>query len=339
MYRAPVSQDAALELETVPCPGCGSGGSRPVIEAADALAFGPGRYVLVACTGCGLSYVRTRPTPAAIARFYPEDYEPYAPKEDEAEGAPPRRLAKALLRVDLGYPPQPPSLATRLLASLARRRLSARQRQRWVPFVAGGRLLDVGCGAGRYLVQMRALGWNVEGLDASEAAARALRERTGIHVHVGTLPHPGLAEASFDAVTLWASLEHVHQPRSTLEAARRLLKPGGVLALSVPNLASWSFATFGGGWYGLDLPRHLTHFTPPTLADLARRAGFTQVEVTQVGRAGWIRRSVKRARDLGLARPEHARWAGGRASRRQAAATEMEGRADSLRLFARQPDA
>lgn len=335
MYRACVSPDQALELETVACPGCGAAGGEPVIEAGDALGFGPGRYTLVRCSGCELAYVRTRPTEGAMARFYPEGYEPYAPKEDEAEGAPPRALAKALLRVDLGYPPQPPSLATRLLAALARRRLSARQRQRWLPFVPGGRLLDVGCGAGRYLVQMRGLGWNVEGLDASDPAARAVRERTGIHVHVGTLPHPALAAASFDAVTLWASLEHVHQPRTTLEAAGRLLKPGGVLALSVPNLASWSFATFGAGWYGLDLPRHLTHFTPTTLADLARRAGFGEAQVTQVGRAGWIRRSVKRARDLGLGRSEHARWAGGRASRRQAAATEDAGQADSLRLVAR----
>jgi 2-polyprenyl-3-methyl-5-hydroxy-6-metoxy-1,4-benzoquinol methylase len=306
-----------------------------VIEAKDALGFGPGSYTLVRCGGCRLAYVRTRPAEAAMARFYPEDYEPYAPKEDEGEGAPPRRFAKALLRVDLGYPPQPPGLGTRLLAAIARRRLSARQRQRWLPFVPGGRLLDVGCGAGRYLVQMRGLGWSVEGLDASDAAARALRERTGVHVHVGTLPHPTLAPASFDAVTLWASLEHVHQPRATLEAVRDLLKPRGVLALSVPNLASWSFSTFGAGWYGLDLPRHLTHFTPSTLEELVRRAGFEPLEVTQVGRAGWIRRSVKRARDLGLACPEHARWAGGRASRRQAAATEAAGQADSLRLLAR----
>lgn len=331
---APVLPWAPGDLEQVPCPGCGAAGHAPLLEAADALGAVPGRWQLVACAGCGLAYVPRRPTPAAIARCYPPGYEPHEPAGDEARGARPRLLARALLRTDLGYPPAPTAL-TRLLAAWARRRLSARQRQRWLSFVPGGRLLDVGCGAGRYLVQMRALGWQVQGLDASAEAAAALAARTGIAVHVGTLPHPSLAPGSFEAVTLWASLEHVHQPREALEAARALLRPGGVLALSVPNLASWSARSFGTGWYGLDLPRHLVHFTPDTLCALAQRAGFAGAEVAQVGRAGWIRRSVARARQLGVLAPGLAALAGRRASQRQAAATERAGEADSLVLRAR----
>lgn len=331
---APVLPWAPGDLEQVPCPGCGAAGHAPLLEAADALGAVPGRWQLVACAGCGLAYVPRRPTPAAMARCYPAGYEPHEPARDEACGARPRLLARALLRTDLCYPPAPSGL-TRLLAAWARRRLSARQRQRWFSFVPGGRLLDVGCGAGRYLVQMRALGWHVEGLDASAEAAAALTARTGIAVHVGTLPHPALKPGMLDAVTLWASLEHVHQPREALEAARALLRPGGVLALSVPNLASWSARTFGAGWYGLDLPRHLVHFTPSTLAALARRAGFEACEVAQVGRAGWIRRSVARARQLGVLAPGLEACASRRASERQAARSERAGEADSLVLRAR----
>lgn len=319
----------------MPCPGCEATSHEPVIEAADALGFGPGRYALVRCTACDLAYVHTRPTEAAMARFYPEAYEPYAPKEDEAEGAPPRRLALAVLRCDHGYPPQPPSRWDRWLAALGRPRLSARQTQRWIPFVPGGRLLDVGCGAGRYLVQMRGLGWHVQGLDLSAETAHALTARTGIDVRVGTLPHPDLAPASVDALTLWASLEHVHQPCAVLSEVLRLLKPGGLLALSVPNLDSWSFRTFGAGWYGLDLPRHLTHFTPRTLVALASRVGFRDIKVTQVGRAGWIRRSVKRARDLGVGTPALQVYGMRGASERCARRSEQAGEADSLRLIAR----
>ncbi|MFM8980847.1 MAG: class I SAM-dependent methyltransferase [Planctomycetia bacterium] len=328
------------ELEQVPCPGCGAAAQAPLLEAGDALGAVPGTWRLVACAACGLAYLPERPTLAALGRCYPAGYEPHEPARDEAGGARPRLLARALLRTDLGYPPAPSPL-TRLLAAWARRRLSARQRQRWLPCVPGGRLLDVGCGAGRYLVQMRGLGWQVEGLDASQAAAAALTARTGIAVHVGTLPPASpaaqalLGTARFDAVTLWASLEHVHQPREALEAARTLLRPGGTLALSVPNLASWSARAFGTGWYGLDLPRHLVHFTPATLCALAARAGFAAAEVAQVGRAGWIRRSVARARQLGVLAPGLAALEGRRASERKAAATERAGEADSLVLRAR----
>ena len=64
---------------------------------------------------------------------------------------------------------------------------------------------------------------------------------------------------------MWSSLEHVHEPRLAVRAAREVLRPGGLLVVYVPNLGSWSFRTFGEHWFALDLPRHLTHFTPETL--------------------------------------------------------------------------
>jgi hypothetical protein len=62
----------------------------------------------------------------------------------------------------------------------------------------------------------------------------------------------------------------------------------------VPNLASWSFAHFGRHWFGLDVPRHLTHFTPATLSALLTAEGFRLLKLMQVGTDGWIRQSARR---------------------------------------------
>ena len=80
----------------------------------------------------------------------------------------------------------------------------------------------------------------------------------GLETYAGSLPHPELKPRRFDVLTMWQSLEHVHQPRQVLQAALDLLEPGGKLFVAVPNIDSRPFRRYGPDWYGLDLPRHLT---------------------------------------------------------------------------------
>src|SRR5207245_2811653 len=77
--------------------------------------------------------------------------------------------------------------------------------------------------------------------------------------------------------------------------------PGGRLVVSVPNLASLAFHWFGAAWIGLDLPRHLTHFTPRTLARMLERAGFEVERVQPIRHNSWLRHSARRA-------PQAPRW-------------------------------
>lgn len=100
---------------------------------------------------------------------------------------------------------------------------------------AGDRLLEVGCGVGTFLVRARDRGWNAEGIDLSESAIRASREIHGMPVRVGNFTDLELDANRYAAIVAWEVLEHLPNPRQFLAQARRLLRPGGIIACSVPN--------------------------------------------------------------------------------------------------------
>ena len=79
-------------------------------------------------------------------------------------------------------------------------------------------------------------------------------------------------------------------------AIRTLMRPGAQFLLTVPNQAGWAARYFGPAWFGLDLPRHLTHFTIDSLLGMLRCEGFRIMQLTTPGQSGWIRHSVHRAR-------------------------------------------
>ncbi|MBA4067575.1 MAG: hypothetical protein C0501_28480 [Isosphaera sp.] len=298
--------------EDTACPLCGHDDAAVLTEAADPTPGGAGlRFAVVGCRHCGLAYTNPRPTPATIARFYPPGYAPHDVRPAR-DARPPSRLRCRLLGRPcpeyLGQLPNPP-----------------------------GRLLDFGCGGGRFLRRMAGLGWAVTGLDSSPEAVRAVRDGVGCEAVLGTLPHPDLEPGSFDAVTLWQSLEHVHRPLATLREAHRLLVPGGSLVVAVPNFGGLAARWFGPHWFGLDLPRHLTHFTPATLAAMLAAAGFRVTAVRGWVHAKWVRASAKRAAGAGAGGPWT--WLCGRktVARVAAWAAYAAGRADVVVAVAERP--
>jgi SAM-dependent methyltransferase len=180
-----------------------------------------------------------------------------------------------------------------------------------------GRLLDFGCGGGAFLQRMHRLGWRVTGLDISAEAIHHIRRGLGLHALDGTLPYPAFSPGSFDVITMWHSLEHVHNPREVLEQAYFLLAPGGKLLVAVPNIDSLPFRWFGSSWYGLDLPRHLTHFCPHTLGWMLERAGFRVGAIRMIPQSSWVRSSAKIASQRSTRSGSH--WLRGKAGSRLAA--------------------
>jgi SAM-dependent methyltransferase len=136
-----------------------------------------------------------------------------------------------------------------------------------------GRLLDVGCGKGRFLAAASAAGWEVLGIEFAPASAEAARAAYGVEVVVGDFPELPL-EGSFDAVTMWHVLEHLSDPSAALARAADLLRPGGRIVVSVPNIDSLQARLGGERWFHLDVPRHLFHFSPRSLSALVERVGL-----------------------------------------------------------------
>lgn len=99
----------------------------------------------------------------------------------------------------------------------------------------GDRLLEIGCGVGTFLMLAQDRGWEVEGIDLSDAAVRASRRVHDLPIRIGSFLDLGFEERTYRAIVAWEVLEHVANPRAFLEKARSLLEPDGVLVCSVPN--------------------------------------------------------------------------------------------------------
>lgn len=157
---------------------------------------------------------------------------------------------------------------------LARRRMCTRHLLRIEAEVSKGQILDVGCATGDFLKVARSRGWRVLGADPS--AARGLVEAAGITL-VGTTVHDAdVEEGSLDAVTFWDVLEHVSNPIADLARARQLLRPGGVLALTVPDSANFLARLSGRRWFGYKTAgEHLQFFTGASLRLAFQRANLS----------------------------------------------------------------
>lgn len=205
-----------------------------------------GRFSLVRCTRCGFLWTADAPEAGDIHRFYGALY--------ERSIHPP--FAHPLLRRMWM------EIQTRGYAGIVERHA---QKQ-------CGDVLDIGCGDGDFLRTMRKRGWNVTGVELTDETRKKLK---GIGIQaIGPEEWPNIPNASFDAVTLWHALEHLHKPDDVLKRVRCLLKPEGVCFIVVPNAASPQAQRDGSLWFGYDAPRHLWHFTPATLERLLIQTGF-----------------------------------------------------------------
>lgn len=227
----------------------------------------PGDFTLVECERCGFLYLSPRPDAAEIDRFYPDTYPCHTMSIDDESPA----FVRALVEYEMNK---------RCDAVLSA--------------ANGGRgLLDVGCGLGDFLGAMQRRGWTARGVEPAAGAAEQARSRYGVDVFTGVLEEAPWEPESFDAITLWEVLEHVPQPVESLRQVFDLLKPGGVVVLSVPNRNALQSKVFGSYWIGYDFPRHFSVFSPDHLCRAFDLAGFSESRVfSPRGRLGAMHNEI-----------------------------------------------
>lgn len=285
----------ADELENVPrCPVCDAGDSRAIYDTLrDHLEGVPGIWPMRTCLHCESLYLCRRPTVASIAKAYSS----YYTHGDSTSAYVDDNGRSLFWRWSNGY----------MNARFGASRVPAAPVGRWVlPMIpplrqqldffyrhlpsTPGRLLDVGCGNGVFLLRARDAGWQVEGLEPDPAAASAARW-SGLTVTQGTLATFAPME-QFDVITASHVIEHVHDPRRFLEQIFALLRPGGQVWLATPNALSLGRRWYGSYWRGLEPPRHMTVLSPKALVGLLQRAGFDTIDQLRRGRgSAYILRS------------------------------------------------
>lgn len=201
-------------------------------------------FAIVQCAGCGFQFTNPRPTASEIGKYYESDA--YVSHNSTAGGL--VNQAYKLARVFTMR------RKVKLLNKLAPRR---------------GKLLDYGCGTGHFLSAAKSAGWQVSGFEPN-ARARA-EASTRLEQPVGEEVLEALPAGSFDAITLWHVLEHVHTLNETLAQLVSLLKPDGVLLIAVPNVESLDAQHYREQWAAYDVPRHLYHFAPKSMAQLLKK--------------------------------------------------------------------
>lgn len=242
------------------CPSCFSRATSVAYPEACDYIRGEA-FEVVQCKECALAW--TSPVPNDLGPYYPHFYRRYNP------------------------------LVLSTLTFLYRRRVA-----RWCrKLTKVGSALELGCGDGLMLRALRSHGWDVAGTERTEDMARFARENFGLTVYVEP-QNPIPREARFNLVVMFQVLEHIEAPVEELQRVAGLLEDDGVVIVGVPNFASWQSRFGRSSWLHLDVPRHLTHFSPQSLAAVAAKAGLEIRAIDYVSLEhdpyGWVQTILNR---------------------------------------------
>jgi SAM-dependent methyltransferase len=227
-----------------PCPACGQTGAQEWLRAPDRFHGRRQAYTLVRCPTCSLVWLAHPPLPKDMHLHYTDAYHKLI--SSSGENSPGRwRDRKAAL----------------------------------APHKQSGALLDMGCSSGAFLESVKGEPWSLYGIEMSAEGAQTAEARSGAQVFVGDILDAPFPRESFDVITCFDVLEHLYQPSEVMARVGEWLKPGGIFYVLVPNVDSAEARVFQSYWHGLEMPRHLFHYSPASLKFLAESAGLQQVSL------------------------------------------------------------
>lgn len=230
------------------CPVCGNKAISKGFECID-YTVSKEKFELWACGNCSFQFTQNVPDALHIGPYYQSA--DYVSHSDTKEG-----------------------LINRLYHFA--RKITLQSKQKLVQKVTGmrhGAILDYGAGTGAFSNAMKEAAWTVTALEPDDTA----RENALRNYNLQLKPSTELQQlplSSFDAITLWHVLEHVHDLHGTLQHFERILKPNGRLLIAVPNYTSYDAQHYHQFWAAYDVPRHLYHFSPRSMQVLMESKGF-----------------------------------------------------------------
>ncbi len=205
-------------------------------------------FHLRTCENCGFKFTSDAPDSEHIAPYYKSDA--YISHSDTRDG-----------------------LVNRMY-HLVRRFMLQQKRHLIARYSTGKDLLDIGCGTGYFLNHMAQNGYRATGVEVDENARGYAVTTFGLKVDSTEIMYREAPENSYDIITLWHVLEHLHDAPAYLQWIQKALKPDGLLVIALPNHASLDAATYGSDWAAYDPPRHLWHFKPGVLDAFIKPYGF-----------------------------------------------------------------
>jgi 2-polyprenyl-3-methyl-5-hydroxy-6-metoxy-1,4-benzoquinol methylase len=226
------------------CPACNHIAAEQFLSAPDRFEGRTVNYNLVRCPTCTLVWLDNPPQPKDMGEHYTADYD----RKIAAGGEGPGHF-----------------------------------QGRWetlTRYKQGGAVLDLGCSSGAFLVMLKGSQWELFGIEMSPEVAKRAEQRSGAKVFVGDILDAPFPQGYFDAITCFHVFEHMYQPKQILEKVSYWLKPGGIFYMMVPNIHSAGERTFKSYWYALELPRHLFHWSPRALRQVAQSVDLEEVSVT-----------------------------------------------------------
>ncbi|RYY21249.1 MAG: class I SAM-dependent methyltransferase [Chitinophagaceae bacterium] len=230
------------------CPACNSGSIAPVFAVQDH-SVSKENFEIWECSSCGLRFTQDVPDENSIGRYYQSSQ--YISHSNTKTG-----IVNKLYHL------------VRNFTLLQKKRLIIQETG-----IKKGNLLDIGAGVGTFAAFMKNAGWSVTGLEPDANTRSNAMTQYGIALKPTDELFQQMPQ-SYNAITMWHVLEHVHNLHGYLSQLRKLLKPGGVLFIAVPNYTSGDAGKYQSYWAAYDVPIHLYHFSPGSMKKLLESHGF-----------------------------------------------------------------
>ena len=263
------------KLETINCPLCDSQEYSMYIKKAKELYNNLDEYFDVCkCTECSHIFTNPRPTMDTIEYFYPDSAGYYQPQYYKERSGFKYEVYKKILNTFYGYKLETSAnkLLSILIYFLKKRQLEVSH----IPtFKKNGKLLDIGSSYGAYLKDKEGIGWEIFGIELNQKAAQYAKSELKIKNIQSDFFENIVYEADyFDAVNMHMVLEHVYDPRFVINKINNILKKGGELMISVPDISGFEASVYRQYAYTLQVPQHIHHFSPKTITKLLQDNGF-----------------------------------------------------------------